>query len=112
MRKTAKSSDTDYKEMNVSDFFKTKFSYYNALIERPRKETAIQAKNSLFSALVAKDGADSDELEEVKLPRKTTYEVNQDEEDSRTVKEEASDEFGDLESSSNRVTDKEKQYNK
>ena len=76
MRKTAKSSDTDYKEMKVSDFFMPKFSYYNALIERPRKDTAIKAKNSIFAALVAKDGADSDELDEVKLPRNTPYEVN------------------------------------
>lgn len=69
MKHTKKDSDIDYKESKVSDFFKPKFSYYSELIERPRKDAATRAKNSIFSALVAIDRKKSeDDFEEEKRP--------------------------------------------
>ena len=112
MTQTTKDSDIDFKESKVSDFFKPKFSYYSELIEKPRKDVGTWAKNSIFSALVANDRRKFDDYEEEKRPSETQFEVDQDEEDSPTAKEEeASEVAGDSEISSNRMTEKEKHYN-
>ena len=111
MTQTTKDSDIDYKESKVSDFFTPKFSYYSDLIERPRKNVTTWAKNSIFSALVENDRRKFYDQEEEKRPPEIQSEADQDEEDSPTAKEEASEVVGDSEISSNHMTEKEKHYN-
>ena len=111
MTHTTKDSDTDYKESKVSDSFKPRFSYYSELIERPRKNVATCAKNSIFSALVENEGRISDDYEEEKRPAEIKFVADQGEEDSATAKDETSEVAEDSEISIDRMSEKEKHNN-